>query len=1770
MPPPPVKFDPNKPFTFVDEEEEEKELEFDPNKPFTFIGEEVEREERKSMPAAPYFAERDKLMEAREKRHSDAKQALIAGLKLPAPASEVQQAEPAFGLDETWGLLKGISAKNWDTDDEEAKREGMADFSHEFFKVMVTPSLRQQLWKKVDASNFGDRLKFYRTLHDANEWAVGDKSPVIPEAARDWLKLKEEGLPTTGKGSRAALRMGTEITERMPKPKDTGFFRGPQARDFDPRVWLSETRKFASAVGRDIVEGAASLQVGPSGPRGTKTPGGEIGAAFKGEDPAAIQAQRPEFVTEVGGLAGAIGPEIAATMLMQPQLVAWMQSARIPVTVEGLLGAKAYRASKKGQEAMKIMAQSTTLAAAGGGLKMIEGGNFLEVMAAGATWAALPVLHRAASQRTGDILTKLLSKRKKISDATKFEQALVAESAGMGAALAAIESPQMVAWLQAETDEEKDRILGGMLSRLGAFWAMGYGRVAKAEARGESKVPRTPEKERGLERFTEKAKKELQAERDINLLIEELKGSPESMKQLRDSLDKYWDAHEAVPRGAGVAEVVGRLEALKKGQNSEVQAAITKMQEEVRLFQVGKPTVEPGVVDPVTGRKLRPKKLPAEEAIPTEEMEAARRMGEVTEAGERLGDLEKKMEDIYPRGVSAEPKEALMGALREAGEAPKLPAEAAADVIRAQEKPPAELPAEILPPELPADIPPYEPPPSDAGGLMGRMFPQSGRMLPRSFSEAVIKHYKSTNQKERAAEFERDRDNIYEELPVTEASKFIRSVTDVELERMAQQKGIGKKLWHWENVIDADRIRRWEEKGDPESLALADDLLAEKSPTSTGYGQWLQQLTLFNNSTGSIIKGVDKSLQEQHRPKLTGDQISELRRLIQKTKAANEKFEKANDLYREKPTKANFDKMVDTQWYATLRQKQQSGYARNFLPERTWAEWATAQIQGGLLTPGSQVLNIGSVILMKPIRAAARGVDSASDLLYAKTVGGGKDVLGRRVMIPNPIKGVARSIRGFGEATGVPKYAGRVIEALREDRGLGGEFGDWWDISGTRGEAAGLGLKPSPMARWSQKDWKGAQTMLDVAIQGAESSPYELKGVNLRPINSRAAMQQLQRLIYEDVIRYESKPVKILGKHFFNVPGGLRKFNAGAKNFFEASFGMPADVMFTGLYWGDAGFRKGAEFRIFGNWAQQKLSEMDLTPEQRQERIGMAMEDPRTLFTAQEIAYGKQLGAQEVYQGDNYVTELIGSGVEKLRKDWPLAHFGLRVVVPYMKTPMNVAGEVLAYTPGGAMMNVTAKSLQIKYESHRKGGYDKVSKSSKDALKRATGQMAMAYGISQFANYLSDYGLVTPHLPPGEHPEKERRFARLHVPPGSINLSGFGRSFPVFWKANQDRLFRIISAEEFEEQKERAKKEGEWREGDTVSELGRTSAGIIIGLNVDVNKRLELLPAEDRNFLHTQMLGLQAELGMATHFMLAQDYTQTMGEVANVIQGKRWANAASLGSKLFETASTVFIPRTFSWADMIEEENIPTFRGDTFENQFRDKIQARIDSVDFMFRGGKAPKIGRHRDELPKILDMRGKEVLRTPSGDKYVLGGLVKTESALLWHMLGLSKVRKTSAAGDIPILDPTVMEILRLSRKLKGKLDRPDTSLVPSWPSPIINEKSEIFPNFPPYEMSPKQFEDFQKMVGEFRFKGIPKEYIETVNAGLPADRRIPIKATRGIDAYVASNSYWAGKTDEDRARGIKSRLDYGLKVAKQIYLKRHRDDLKAIPPRTGKKFD
>jgi hypothetical protein len=524
--------------------------------------------------------------------------------------------------------------------------------------------------------------------------------------------------------------------------------------------------------------------------------------------------------------------------------------------------------------------------------------------------------------------------------------------------------------------------------------------------------------------------------------------------------------------------------------------------------------------------------------------------------------------------------------------------------------------------------------------------------------------------------------------------------------------------------------------------------------------------------------------------------------------------------------------------------------------------------------------------------------------------------------------------------------------------------------------------------------------------------------------------------------------------------------------------------------------------------------------------------------------------------------------------------------LPYQKTPINVTAEILSYTTGGGSLNVLYHLYKVQ-ESAKKSG--KYSEESKAELESAIMKFLTGMTIGAAATELARYGIIQPTLDPSQGESYQvRKFLEKGLPAGHVNLSGAKRWAPLYLKAqrmaSQGKPLGEVNA-----MKKKAYEAAQWRAADVVSNLERTgSVGGIILINVNANKLLSNTPETGMLRARAAIAGLRTNLSTVSNFMLAQPYTQTISELANWLQGTRMVDSETFLSKLGETMTATVIPRTFSWWDQIKEENRPTYRGDTLEGQLRNKIQARLDSI-----GLDWVKLGKHRDELPKMLDFRGEERLRTPGGSLYVLGQKVSPE---IWHIFGMGKIRKTSARGDIPINDATEAETMRLWRTLKNPRGRPFSQVIPKTPRPFLREKSPDGREMH-YKLSPVQYDKYQKLVGEYRYSGMGAALTASVRAAQEtfvaadtaakadarnADKHRAVVAAKaaldklsdeqkaarakggwmsGIDEYINSHAYAALGNDEAKADGIVKRLEHFTAIAKREFLKNNRNQLDKV---------
>lgn len=240
-----------------------------------------------------------------------------------------------------------------------------------------------------------------------------------------------------------------------------------------------------------------------------------------------------------------------------------------------------------------------------------------------------------------------------------------------------------------------------------------------------------------------------------------------------------------------------------------------------------------------------------------------------------------------------------------------------------------------------------------------------------------------------------------------------------------------------------------------------------------------------------------------------------------------------------------------------------------------------------------------------------------------------------------------------------------------------------------------------------------------------------------------------------------------LAKYYFDqasldVPtkGGKVPLADVGKMWFEGTLGLPADVFLRGVTAGDIPFRAGERARIINEYGKLK----GLTPEQ----MPRALKSPDLFFDKNTLKDIEGEAAKAVYQQNNAFGQFVNSGLNQIRDYSQVANYAARGVVPFTRTPINVLGETLTYTPSGLL----------------KLGHDVMKGDSREA-KLTAGKVAVGTAILGAGTYLYRKGVATPSI--SAYQGKERDAAYATVPPGMINMSALSRMARVDTEWNEPR-----------------------------------------------------------------------------------------------------------------------------------------------------------------------------------------------------------------------------------------------------------------------------------------------------------------------------------------------------------------------------------------------
>jgi hypothetical protein len=392
-----------------------------------------------------------------------------------------------------------------------------------------------------------------------------------------------------------------------------------------------------------------------------------------------------------------------------------------------------------------------------------------------------------------------------------------------------------------------------------------------------------------------------------------------------------------------------------------------------------------------------------------------------------------------------------------------------------------------------------------------------------------------------------------------------------------------------------------------------------------------------------------------------------------------------------------------------------------------------------------------------------------------------------------------------------------------------------------------------------------------------------------------------------------------------------------AADFAEATFGIPANLMFDLLAVGDKPFREASKRLTASGIARQiGLKGLDYQKFVEMPEIGIKEYAKRTgKDSAESAKIRKQLlenlksdVSKAVFEQENKVADAVNNGLNALDKV-PVAGVVARATIPYTKTPINVIDEVIQYTVWPYTLARVASAV-------KKGNTREAQQLIGKATIGAIGSFAAAYLYKQ--------GVLTA---PADPRSKEQELGYATIPSSSLNISG---------------VQRLMNGES-----------GKPQAGDKIlraDKLGLVGA-ILVTSAMRQKKQDELkLSGGDKSLPAKISNEVATILPKVLSFSLNQTFLKGANDVLQSLirgEGDKWAKG------VFGAASSAFIPNTFSAISRSVRDYMPDVQDDSFYKSMENTIRDR-----FGFAGA--------MKEIQPRVDFWGRPVKQTPEGANPVL----------------------------------------------------------------------------------------------------------------------------------------------------------------------------------------
>jgi hypothetical protein len=428
---------------------------------------------------------------------------------------------------------------------------------------------------------------------------------------------------------------------------------------------------------------------------------------------------------------------------------------------------------------------------------------------------------------------------------------------------------------------------------------------------------------------------------------------------------------------------------------------------------------------------------------------------------------------------------------------------------------------------------------------------------------------------------------------------------------------------------------------------------------------------------------------------------------------------------------------------------------------------------------------------------------------------------------------------------------------------------------------------------------------LKILQKGSEYNPYEAGSDTGTPLNfTRAA-----RNVYDGLFN-GAKDVPIL------------------RNSFEATLGIYPDVIFRINQFVDNVFKTAERSAL--------IEEMGIKRGLSNDQIKAAQRDPNLYligdnafkkgakgFTADDIGLIEFESARSVFQQNNVATEGVAGFNRFVQNKARPLYVPIRILSLFQKTPINVAAEILSFSPVGIFRdwkNLTPKERNLA------------------ASKLLIGSMVIASW-----NQLYDKGIITPNLDTPGETNKARELAKSGgvMPPGTLNTSGLYR-----YLKGQDPRFQA---------------------GDDVKDLAKFGTAGALGMMVGTARRLQ--ERSRTNEIDWLVTG-GAIAFSAANFVVKQGFLDGISGFIKALSNESGSALESITKKFLSTATSPLQPGILGSLMRAQREFVPVTTGDTVIKSFANELNEKYAALPFV--DGK---------QLPLKRDLWGEAVLQTPKG---------------------------------------------------------------------------------------------------------------------------------------------------------------------------------------------